>query len=65
MPIYNQFTQQFSVNELTGLITEAGKKLGLNQVISVPNPRTEAEEHYYNAKNSNLRDLHLNDFVGR
>ena len=60
MPIYNQFTQQFSVNELAGLITEAGQKLGLSpEVISVPNPRTEAEEHYYNAKNSNLKDLGL------
>lgn len=60
MRIYNQFTEQFSVNELAGMITEAGKKLGLDpQVINVPNPRTELEEHYYNAKNSKLQDLGL------
>ena len=42
------------------MITEAGQKLGLSpEVISVPNPRTEEEEHYYNAKNSNLKDLGL------
>jgi len=29
------------------------------EVISVPNPRTEMEEHYYNAKNSKLQDLGL------
>ena len=44
----------------TALITEAGKKIGLDpQVINVPNPRTEMEEHYYNAKNSKLQDLGL------
>ena len=60
MKIYNQFTEQFSVNELAAMITEAGKKIGLDpQVINVPNPRTELEEHYYNAKNSKLQDLGL------
>ena len=60
MKIYNQFTEQFSVNELAALITEAGQKLGLDpQVINVPNPRTEMEEHYYNAKHSKLQDLGL------
>ncbi len=29
------------------------------QVQSVPNPRVEAEEHYYNAKHSKLQDLGL------
>merc|ERR1711990_1122365 len=60
MKIYNQFTEQFSVNELAEMITEAGKKIGLNpKVISVPNPRTEMEEHYYNAKHSKLQDMGL------
>jgi UDP-sulfoquinovose synthase len=60
MKIYNQFTEQFSVNELAAMITEAGKKIGLSpEVINVPNPRTEMEEHYYNAKNSKLQDLGL------
>lgn len=29
------------------------------QVNHVPNPRVEAEEHYYNAKHSKLQDLGL------
>jgi len=29
------------------------------QVANVPNPRVEAEEHYYNAKNTKLQDLGL------
>ena len=31
----------------------------IQQVASVPNPRVEAEEHYYNAKHSKLQDLGL------
>ena len=66
MKIYNQFTEQFSVNELAAMITEAGKKIGLNpEVITVPNPRTEMEEHYYNAKNSKLQDLGLEPIAMR
>lgn len=29
------------------------------QIANVPNPRVEAEEHYYNAKNTKLQDLGL------
>ena len=29
------------------------------QVVSVPNPRVEQEEHYYNAKHSKLEELGL------
>jgi UDP-sulfoquinovose synthase len=54
------------VNELAAMITEAGKKVGLNpEVITVPNPRTELEEHYYNAKNSKLQDLGLEPILMR
>ena len=60
MCIRDRFTEQFSVNELAALITEAGQKLGLDpQVINVPNPRTEMEEHYYNVKHSKFQDLGL------
>eukprot|EP00227_Mantoniella_beaufortii_P013438 CAMPEP_0197599282 /NCGR_PEP_ID=MMETSP1326-20131121/31022_1 /TAXON_ID=1155430 /ORGANISM="Genus nov. species nov., Strain RCC2288" /LENGTH=482 /DNA_ID=CAMNT_0043166229 /DNA_START=63 /DNA_END=1511 /DNA_ORIENTATION=- len=60
MLIYNQFTEQFSVNQLAELISTAGQKMGLEpKMINVPNPRTELEEHYYNAKNSKLKDLGL------
>ncbi|XP_030530734.1 UDP-sulfoquinovose synthase, chloroplastic [Rhodamnia argentea] len=59
--VFNQFTEQFSVNQLAALVTKAGAKVGLDvQSISVPNPRVEAEEHYYNAKHTKLIDLGLN-----
>lgn len=58
--VFNQFTEQFSVNELAAHITKAGQKLGLDvQAVSVPNPRVEAEEHYYNAKHTKLVELGL------
>ncbi|XP_054800272.1 UDP-sulfoquinovose synthase, chloroplastic [Prosopis cineraria] len=58
--VFNQFVEQFSVNELAVLVTKAGEKLGLNvQAVSVPNPRVEAEEHYYNAKHTKLIELGL------
>lgn len=58
--VFNQFTEQFSVNSLAQVVTEAGKKLGIEvQTIHVPNPRVEAEEHYYNAKHTKLVELGL------
>lgn len=58
--VFNQFTEQFSVNDLAQLVTEVGEKLGLEvQTVSVPNPRVEAEEHYYNAKHTKLIELGL------
>lgn len=58
--VFNQFTEQFSVNELASLVTKAGAKLGLDvKTVSVPNPRVEAEEHYYNAKHTKLIELGL------
>lgn len=60
MRVFNQFTEQFSVNDLARLVTDAGAKMGLKvETINVPNPRVEAEEHYYNAKCTKLRDLGL------
>jgi UDP-sulfoquinovose synthase len=58
--VYNQFTEQFSVLELAHMVQEAGKKLGLTvKVDHLPDPRVEAEEHYYNAKHSKLIELGL------
>ncbi|CAL4900504.1 unnamed protein product [Urochloa decumbens] len=58
--VFNQFTEQFSVNDLAKLVTAAGAKLGLDvHTKSVPNPRVEAEEHYYNAKHTKLIELGL------
>jgi len=58
--VFNQMTEQFSVLELAEMVRSAGSKLGLNvEVDRLPDPRVEAEEHYYNAKHSKLIDLGL------
>ena len=58
--VYNQFTEQYSVLDLAKLVEVAGKKLGLHvEIDHLPDPRVEAEAHYYNAKHSKLVDLGL------
>ncbi len=58
--IYNQFTEQFSVLDLALRVQAAGKHLGLQvEIDHLPDPRVEAETHYYNAKHSRLIDLGL------
>ena len=58
--VYNQFTEHFSVLELAHKVQQAGKVLGLNvEIDHIPDPRVEAEQHYYNAKHSKLVDLGL------
>jgi UDP-sulfoquinovose synthase len=58
--VFNQFTEQFSVLNLAHLVQHAGTELGLKvEVEHLPDPRVEAEEHYYNAKHSKLLDLGL------
>jgi len=58
--VFNQFTERFSVMELAQMVTEAGRMLGLDpQIQSLPNPRVEAEEHYYNAAHTKLLNLGL------
>jgi UDP-sulfoquinovose synthase len=58
--VYNQFTEQFSVLDLAKNVREAGKDLGMKvEIDHIPDPRVEAEHHYYNAKHSKLLDLGL------
>jgi len=58
--VFNQFTEQFSVLDLALMVEAAGLKLGLKVKIDhLPDPRVEAEEHYYNAKHSKLIELGL------
>ncbi|MBZ5695118.1 MAG: NAD-dependent epimerase/dehydratase family protein [Acidobacteriia bacterium] len=58
--VFNQFTEQFSVLDLALMVQAAGKKIGLKvEIDHIPDPRVEAEAHYYNAKNSKLVDLGL------
>jgi UDP-sulfoquinovose synthase len=58
--VFNQFTEQFSVLQLAEMVHVAGQRLGLNVTIDhLPDPRVEAEEHYYNAKHTKLAELGL------
>jgi UDP-sulfoquinovose synthase len=58
--VFNQFTEQFTVNELADIVQRAGAEAGLAVTVDhVDNPRVEKEEHYYNAKHTKLLDLGL------
>jgi len=58
--VFNQFTEMFSVGDLAMMVKKAGTTLGLDvEIQHLENPRVEAEEHYFNAKNTNLLDLGL------
>ncbi|TVQ09051.1 MAG: NAD-dependent dehydratase, partial [Leptolyngbya sp. DLM2.Bin27] len=58
--VFNQFTEMFSVGDLALMVKKAGNTLGLDVEINhMDNPRVEAEEHYFNAKNTNLLELGL------
>ena len=58
--VFNQFTEQFSVLDLAHLVKTAGEQMGMPVAIeNLPDPRVEAEEHYFNAKHSKLIDLGL------
>jgi UDP-sulfoquinovose synthase len=58
--VFNQFTEQFSVLDLAKMVQAAGKKMGLQvEIDHLPDPRVEAEKHYYNARHSKLVDLGL------
>jgi UDP-sulfoquinovose synthase len=58
--VFNQFVETFTVNELAEKVVRAGSNLGLRvQVKSIPNPRREAEEHYYNPAHTGLLELGL------
>ena len=58
--VFNQFTEQFSVGQLAEMVVDAAGKLGIEaRIETLPNPRVEKEEHYYNAKHTGLLDLGL------
>ncbi|MEM6840528.1 MAG: NAD-dependent epimerase/dehydratase family protein [Cyanobacteria bacterium P01_C01_bin.120] len=58
--VFNQFTEMFSVNDLAQQVQKAGSTLGVKvEVQNLENPRVEAEEHYFNAKNTSLLELGL------
>lgn len=58
--VFNQFTEMFSIGDLAQMVSKAGATLGLKvEVNHLDNPRIEREDHYFNAKNTNLLDLGL------
>lgn len=58
--ILNQFTEQFSVNEIAFLVKEAASLLNIEvNIKNIKNPRKEMEEHYYNASNRSFLELGL------
>jgi UDP-sulfoquinovose synthase len=58
--VFNQFTEQFRISELAERVKSARQTHGLEtQIQHLPNPRTEMEAHYYNAKHQRLVDLGL------
>jgi len=57
---FNQFTEMFSVLGLAEIVQHEARKLGFSVEINhLPNPRVEAEEHYYNPRHEKLLNLGL------
>ena len=60
MRVFNQFTEQFSIEQLAEIVKHAGAEVGLEVTINpIENPRVEMEDHYYNAQHTKLMDLGL------
>ena len=58
--VYNQFTEQFSVRELATRVAAVARTLGCkSRVTSIADPRVEADDHYYRARNRGLHELGL------
>ena len=58
--VFNQITEQFSLVELAEMVVRQSERFGLEaQVKHLPNPRVEAEQHYYNAAHTRLVELGL------
>lgn len=58
--IFNQFTETYSVCELAERVRNVANAEGFETTIkTVPNPRVEAEEHYYNPRHVGLTALGL------
>ena len=58
--VFNQITEQFSLIDLAEMVVRQSNHFGLEaQVKHLPNPRVEAEQHYYNATHTRLIELGL------
>ena len=61
MEIYNQFTEQYSVNQIAKKVRNALSKININvKLQKISNPRIERNKHYYNARNDKMKKLGLN-----
>ncbi|MBU4447032.1 MAG: NAD-dependent epimerase/dehydratase family protein [Proteobacteria bacterium] len=53
--VFNQFVETLTVNDLALRVQKAGQELGFKvEIQEIPNPRLEAEEHYYNPTHTGL-----------
>jgi UDP-sulfoquinovose synthase len=60
LKIYNQLTETFSVNDVADIVERVGNEMNLGvERQSIPNPRKEPEDHYYNPKHTGLMELGL------
>jgi UDP-sulfoquinovose synthase len=58
--VFNQFTELFSIGDLALMVKKSGNAMGMQvEINNLDNPRVEKEEHYFNAKNTNLLSLGL------
>jgi UDP-sulfoquinovose synthase len=58
--VFNQFTEKFNILQLAELVQQQARALGLPvEVQHLPNPRIEAEQHYYNPIAQKLLGLGL------
>jgi UDP-sulfoquinovose synthase len=58
--VFNQITEQFTLTEIAGKVAETARAMGYAAKIDhLPNPRVEAEEHYYRAVHTRLEELGL------
>jgi len=58
--VFNQFTEQFSVQQIAEKVRLAALQMGLETKIqTMPNPRVEQLNHYYRARHTKLKELGL------
>ena len=60
LDVMNQLTETFSVNEIAEKVRRVAHGMGIAvEMKSIPNPRKEKEEHYYNVRHTALLELGL------
>lgn len=58
--VFNQLTEQFSLQTIAARVAAAAETIGLRTKIdNLPNPRVEAEQHYYRTIHTHLPELGL------